>query len=176
MEMILKTEMNVLQREKRTSTVMTAENQKLREELERMNISHTKLKAEYEGLHSHTKELKTSLNNSQLELNRWQAQYDELKEQHQTIDITLTKLENHCELLARLKGNLEEENHHLLSQIQLLSHQNQKLLEQNMENKEQYHEEQKQYIDKLNALRRHKEKLEEKIMDQYRFYDPTPKK
>ncbi|KAM3851658.1 protein Daple isoform 2-T2 [Vipera latastei] len=166
----------ILQQEKRTSTTVTAENQKLKEELERMNISHTKLKAEYEGLHNHTKELKTSLNNSQLELNRWQARYDELKEQHQTMDITLTKLDNHCELLARLKGNLEEENHHLLSQIQLLSHQNQILLEQNMENKEQYHEEQKQYIDKLNDLRRHKEKLEEKIMDQYRFYDPTPKK
>ncbi|XP_039202882.1 protein Daple isoform X1 [Crotalus tigris] len=176
MEMILKTEKDVLQQEKRTSATVTAENQKLREELERMNNSHTKLKAEYEGLHIHTKELKTSLNNSQLELNRWQARYDELKEQHQTMDITLTKLDNHCELLGRLKGNLEEENHHLLSQIQLLSHQNQMLLEQNMENKEQYHEEQKQYIDKLNALRRHKEKLEEKIMDQYRFYDPTPKK
>ncbi|XP_015744366.1 protein Daple isoform X2 [Python bivittatus] len=176
MEMILKTEKDVLQQEKRTSTIVAAENQKLREELERMNISHTKLKAEYEGLHIHTKELKTSLNNSQLELNRWQARYDELKEQHQTMDITLTKLDNHCELLARLKGNLEEENHHLLSQIQLLSQQNQMLLEQNMENKEQYHEEQKQYIDKLNALRRHKEKLEEKIMDQYKFYDPAPKK
>lgn len=120
--------------------------------------------------------MKTSLNNSRLELNRWQARFDELKEQHQNMDISLTKLDNHCELLSRLKGNLEEENQHLLSQIQLLSQQNQMLLEQNIESKEQYHEEQKQYIDKLNALRRHKEKLEEKIMDQYKFYDPAPKK
>ncbi|XP_076013161.1 protein Daple-like [Genypterus blacodes] len=45
-----------------------------------------------------------------------------------------------------------------------------------MESKELYHQEQKLYIDKLNALRRQKEKLEEKIMDQYKFYDPTPKK
>lgn len=43
------------------------------------------------------------------------------------------------------QGNLEE-NHHLLSQIPLLSQQNQMLLEQNLENKEQYHEEQKQYM------------------------------
>ncbi|XP_062974032.1 protein Daple [Elgaria multicarinata webbii] len=176
LEMVLKTEKDFLQQEKRASTIATAENQKLREELERVNFLHSKLKVEYEGLHIHTKELKTSLNNSQLELNRWQAHYDELKEQHQNMDISLTKLDNHCELLARLKGNLEEENHHLLSQIQMLSQQNQMLLEQNMENKEQYHEEQKQYIDKLNALRRHKEKLEEKIMDQYKFYDPAPKK
>ncbi|XP_074724715.1 protein Daple isoform X1 [Strix uralensis] len=176
LEVVLKTEREVLQQERRSNAITTGENQKLREELDRVNFLHNQLKAEYEGLHSHTKELKTSLNNSQLELNRWQARYDELKEQHQSMDISLTKLDNHCELLSRLKGNLEEENHHLLSQIQMLSQQNQMLLEQNMENREQYHEEQKQYIDKLNALRRHKEKLEEKIMDQYKFYDPTPKK
>ncbi|KAL0582815.1 Protein Daple [Plecturocebus cupreus] len=66
-------------------------------------------------------ELKTSLNNAQLELNRWQVCLEELKEQHQAMNIWLTKLDNHCELLSRLKGNLEEENHHLLHQIQLLS-------------------------------------------------------
>ncbi|XP_060128252.1 protein Daple isoform X2 [Zootoca vivipara] len=176
LEMVLKTEKDVLQQEKRASAIVTAENQKLREELERANFLHSKLKTDYEGLHVHTKELKISLNSSQRELNRCQASYEELKEQYQTMDISFTKLDNHCELLARLKGNLEEENHHLLSQIQMLSQQNQMLLEQNMESKEQYHEEQKQYIDKLNALRRHKEKLEEKIMDQYKFYDPAPKK
>ncbi|XP_074852732.1 protein Daple isoform X2 [Carettochelys insculpta] len=176
LEIVLKNEREALQQERRTNAIATEENQKLREELDRVNFLHSQLKAEYEGLHAHTKELKTSLNNSQLELNRWQARYDELKEQNQSMDISLTKLDNHCELLTRLKGNLEEENHHLLSQIQMLSQQNQILLEQNMENKEQYHEEQKQYIDKLNTLRRHKEKLEEKIMDQYKFYDPAPKK
>ncbi|KAB1277985.1 Protein Daple [Camelus dromedarius] len=176
LEKFVKAEREALQQEQRTSAVAVSENQRLREELDRVNFLHRQLKGEYEELYAHTKELKTSLNNSQLELNRWQAQFDELKEQHQSMDISLTKLDNHCELLSRLKGNLEEENHHLLSQIQLLSQQNQMLLEQNMENKEQYHEEQKQYIDKLNALRRHKEKLEEKIMDQYKFYDPAPKK
>ena len=50
------------------------------------------------------------------------------------------------QLLTRLKGNLEEENHHLLSQIQMLSQQNQTLLERTMESKEHYHEEQKLYM------------------------------
>uniref|UniRef100_A0A8C6EXW3 Coiled-coil domain containing 88C n=1 Tax=Marmota marmota marmota TaxID=9994 RepID=A0A8C6EXW3_MARMA len=172
----LTSEREALQQERRTHTITMGENQKLQGELDRVTFLHHQLKGEYEALHAHTKELKTALNSSQLELSRWQARFDELKEQHQSMDLSLTKLDNHCELLSRLKGNLEEENHHLLSQIQLLSQQNQKLLEQNMESQEQYHEEQKQYIDKLNALRRHKEKLEEKIMDQYKFYDPAPKK
>ncbi|XP_061037155.1 protein Daple isoform X1 [Eubalaena glacialis] len=176
LEKVLNAEREALQQEQRTSAAAASENRRLQEELDRVNFLHHQLKAEYEELHTHTKELKTSLNSSQLELNRWQARCDELKEQHQGMDLSLTKLDTHCELLSRLKGNLEEENHHLLSQIQLLSQQNQMLLEQNLENKEQYHEEQKQYIDKLNALRRHKEKLEEKIMDQYKFYDPAPKK
>ncbi|KAG5857353.1 hypothetical protein ANANG_G00018570 [Anguilla anguilla] len=156
--------------------LILAENQSLRGEVDRVTQAHEQLTQECDRLQLQTKELKTSLNESQLELNRWQARYDQLKEQHQGLDLSLTKLDNHCELLTRLKGNLEEENHHLLSQIQMLSQQNQTLLERTMESKELYHEEQKQYIDKLNALRRQKEKLEEKIMDQYKFYDPAPKK
>ncbi|XP_045427890.1 protein Daple isoform X2 [Pipistrellus kuhlii] len=176
LEKVLTTEREALQQEQKTNAIATSENQRLRGELDRVSFLHQQLKGEYEELHAHTKELKTLLNNSQLEVNRWQARYDELKEEHQSMDLSLTKLDHHCELLSRLKGNLEEENHHLVSQIQMLNEQNQRLLEQNMENKDQYHEEQKQYIDKLNALQRQKEKLEEKIMDQYKFYDPAPKK
>ncbi|MBN3296131.1 DAPLE protein, partial [Amia calva] len=165
-----------LEMEIQKNSLILEENRSLKEQMDRLAQVHDQLRDEYSGLQLHTKELKTTLNSTQLELNRWQARYDLLKEQHQNLDISLTKLDNHCELLSRLKGNLEEENHHLMSQIQMLSQQNQSLLERTMESKELYHEEQKQYIDKLNALRRQKEKLEEKIMDQYKFYDPTPKK
>lgn len=64
----------------------------------RISFLHQQLKGEYEELHAHTKELKTSLNNSQLELSRWQVRFDELKEQHQSMDISLTKMDNHCEV------------------------------------------------------------------------------
>lgn len=165
-----------LQQEKKKNLQAAGENERLQEELGRLKFLHGELQGEYNNLHKHTKDMKSSLNNAQMELNRWQARFDELKEQHQTMDITLTKLDNRCELMSRLKRNLEEENHHLLSQIQMLNQQNQMLLESSMESKEHYYEEQKQYIDKLNDLRRQKEKLEEKIMDQYKFYDPAPKK
>lgn len=118
--------------------------------------------------------MKSLLNNSKLEQTRLEAEFSKLKEQYQQLDITSTKLNNQCELLSQLKGNLEEENRHLLDQIQTLMLQNRTLLEQNMESKDLFHVEQRQYIDKLNELRRQKEKLEEKIMDQYKFYDPSP--
>uniref|UniRef100_UPI00398F3554 protein Daple-like n=1 Tax=Pristiophorus japonicus TaxID=55135 RepID=UPI00398F3554 len=176
MDSALRAQREDLQRETKRSAAVAEENRQLQADLNRVGSMNAQLKEEYEGLQLHTKEFKSSLNTTELELARWQAQYHGLKEQHQNLDITHTKLDNHCELLTQLKGNLEEENHFLLSQVQVLNQQNQNLLERSMESKEHYHTEQKQYIDKLNSLRRQKEKLEEKIMDQYKFYEPTPKR
>ncbi|XP_048841005.1 protein Daple-like isoform X2 [Brienomyrus brachyistius] len=176
LEAALLQERESLGEEIRKNALVQGDNQNLRVEVERLTQTHSHLRQEYDILQQHLKELKTSMKETQLELNSWRTRYDQLKEQHQGLDISFTKLENQCELLTRLKGNLEEENHHLMGQIQVLGQRNQALLEQSIESKELYHEEQKQYIDKLNTLRRQKEKLEEKIMDQYRFYDPIPKK
>ncbi|KAI3367988.1 hypothetical protein L3Q82_026814, partial [Scortum barcoo] len=164
-----------LNQEIQKNRLLQQENLQLKTEVDRLTQSQSQQSEQCEGLQQRVNELKSSLSSSQLETSRLMAQYDSLMEQHQGLDLTMTKLDNHCELLSRLKGNLEEENHHLLSQINLLSQQNHTLLERSMESKELYHQEQKLYIDKLNALRRQKEKLEEKIMDQYKFYDPTPK-
>ncbi|XP_055096546.1 girdin isoform X6 [Symphalangus syndactylus] len=141
---------------------------------DRLNHTYSQLLKETEVLQTDHKNLKSLLNNSKLEQTRLEAEFSKLKEQYQQLDITSTKLNNQCELLSQLKGNLEEENRHLLDQIQTLMLQNRTLLEQNMESKDLFHVEQRQYIDKLNELRRQKEKLEEKIMDQYKFYDPSP--
>ncbi|XP_064133121.1 girdin isoform X10 [Loxodonta africana] len=146
---------------------------------DRLNHTYNQLLKETEVLQTDHKNLKSLLNNSKLEQTRLEAEFSKLKEQYQQLDITSTKLNNQCEfifkqLLSQLKGNLEEENRHLLDQIQTLMLQNRTLLEQNMESKDLFHVEQRQYIDKLNELRRQKEKLEEKIMDQYKFYDPSP--
>ncbi|XP_051885592.1 protein Daple-like [Pristis pectinata] len=172
----LRAQRESLQRESRRNAVITEENRQLKADVSRLHSMNGTLKEEYDRLQSVTKECRSSLNSTELELERWKAQYHELKEQHQNLDISQTKMGNHCELLTQLKSNLEEENHYLLNQVQSLNQQNQNLLERSMESKELYHEEQKQYIDRLNSLRRQKEKLEEKIMDQYKFYESTPKR
>ncbi|XP_071661728.1 girdin isoform X6 [Patagioenas fasciata] len=174
LEKVLKVEQEkMLQQNEKHETVAT-EYRKLRDDNERLAQTYSQLLRENEVLQTDHKNLKTLLNNSKLEQTRLEAEFSKLKEQYQQLDITSTKLNNQCELLSQLKGNLEEENRHLLDQIQTLMLQNRTLLEQNMESKDLFHVEQRQYIDKLNELRRQKEKLEEKIMDQYKFYEPSP--
>ncbi|KTF84899.1 hypothetical protein cypCar_00036882 [Cyprinus carpio] len=151
-----------------------AQYQRLSEEHHTLNSTHQQLLKDNELLQTDHKTLKSQLNTARLEQTRLEAEFSKLKEQYQQLDITSAKLTNQCELLSQLKGNLEEENRHLLDQIQTLMLQNRTLLEQTMESKDLFHVEQRQYIDKLNELRRQKEKLEEKIMDQYKFYDPSP--
>ncbi|XP_027862951.1 girdin isoform X3 [Xiphophorus couchianus] len=146
----------------------------LKEENDRLNTVYRLLMKDNESLQVDHKNIKSQLNSAKLEQTKLEAEFSKLKEQYQQLDITSTKLTNQCELLSQLKGNLEEENRHLLDQIQTLMLQNRTLLEQTMESKDLFHVEQRQYIDKLNELRRQKEKLEEKIMDQYKFFDPSP--
>ncbi|XP_006868074.1 PREDICTED: girdin isoform X2 [Chrysochloris asiatica] len=174
LEKMLKVEQEKIMLENKNHETVAAEYKKLCGENDRLNHTYSQLLKETEVLQTDHKNLKSLLNNSKLEQTRLEAEFSKLKEQYQQLDITSTKLNNQCELLSQLKGNLEEENRHLLDQIQTLMLQNRTLLEQNMESKDLFHVEQRQYIDKLNELRRQKEKLEEKIMDQYKFYEPSP--
>uniref|UniRef100_A0A3Q1LRJ9 Coiled-coil domain containing 88A n=2 Tax=Bos TaxID=9903 RepID=A0A3Q1LRJ9_BOVIN len=174
LEKTLKVEQEKMLLKNKNHETVAAEFKKLCGENDRLNHTYNQLLKETEVLQTDHKNLKSLLNNSKLEQTRLEAEFSKLKEQYQQLDITSTKLNNQCELLSQLKGNLEEENRHLLDQIQTLMLQNRTLLEQNMESKDLFHVEQRQYIDKLNELRRQKEKLEEKIMDQYKFYDPSP--
>ncbi|XP_009884316.1 PREDICTED: girdin isoform X1 [Charadrius vociferus] len=174
LEKVLKIEQEKMLQQNEKHENVAAEYKKLCDENERLTHTYSQLLRENEVLQTDHKNLKTLLNNFKLEQTRLEAEFSKLKEQYQQLDITSTKLNNQCELLSQLKGNLEEENRHLLDQIQTLMLQNRTLLEQNMESKDLFHVEQRQYIDKLNELRRQKEKLEEKIMDQYKFYEPSP--
>ncbi|XP_052007235.1 girdin isoform X2 [Xyrauchen texanus] len=174
LEKELKSEQEKMISENKSHQETAAEYHKLKEEHQTLNSTYHQLLKDNELLQTDHKALKSQLNTARLEQTRLEAEFSKVKEQYQQLDITSTKLTNQCELLSQLKGNLEEENRHLLDQIQTLMLQNRTLLEQTMESKDLFYVEQRQYIDKLNELRRQKEKLEEKIMDQYKFYDPSP--
>ncbi|RVE75720.1 hypothetical protein OJAV_G00001690 [Oryzias javanicus] len=161
-----------LEKEQHQSTA--AECGRLRDEKDWLNQVYCQLVKDNEALTADHKQLKSQMNEIKLEKTWLEADFSKLKTELQQLDITSTKLNNQCELLSQLKENLDEENRHLLNQIKTLMLQNRSLLEQNMESKDLFHVEERQYIDRLNDLRRQKEKLEEKIMDQYKFYEPSP--
>nr|XP_055069278.1 girdin isoform X6 [Misgurnus anguillicaudatus] len=173
-ERALREEQHKMQDEILTQRNTSAECHRLRDEKDWLNQTYQKLLVENEGLQAEHRDMKSQLNSSKLEQKQLESELFKLKEHNQHLDIVTIKLSNQCELLTQLKGNLEEENRHLLDQIQSVMLQNRTLLDQTMESKDLFHVEQRQYIDKLNELRRQKEKLEEKIMDQYKFYDPSP--
>ncbi|XP_053183082.1 girdin-like [Scomber japonicus] len=174
LEKALKEEQMRMALEKEQHRSTAAECCRLRDEKDWLNQTYRQLLYDNELLTVDHKQLKGQLNEAKLEHTWLEADFSKLKKEFQQLDITSTKLTNQCELLSQLKGNLEEENRHLLTQIETLMLQNRTLLEQTMESKDLFHVEERQYIDKLNDLRRQKEKLEEKIMDQYKFYEPSP--
>ncbi|XP_034450341.1 girdin-like isoform X4 [Hippoglossus hippoglossus] len=174
LERALREEQMRIALEKEQHKTTAAECCRLRDEKDWLNQTYRQLLSDNELLTTDHKQLKSQLNEAKLEHTWLEADFSKLKKEFQQLDITSTKLNNQCELLSQLKGNLEEENRHLLSQIETLMLQNRTLLEQTMESKDLFHVEERQYIDKLNDLRRQKEKLEEKIMDQYKFYEPSP--
>lgn len=67
----------------------------------RLSESQSQQAEQSKGLQQRLNELKSSLSSSQLEVSQCMAQYDSLMEQHQTLDLTMTKLDNHCEVSAR---------------------------------------------------------------------------
>lgn len=64
----------------------------------RLTESQLQQSEQSEGLQQRMNEVKSSLSSAQLEVNQWKAHYDSLKEQHQLLDINMTKLDNHCEV------------------------------------------------------------------------------
>ncbi|XP_057204958.1 coiled-coil domain containing 88A [Triplophysa rosa] len=116
--------------------------------------------------------LRAEMSAAQLERTKLEGDLNTLKEQNQQMDLNYVRLSSQYQLLTQLKANMEEENRHLVEQNQNLAKENKALLESSMESKDQHHNQQREYHDKLNELRREKQKLVEKIMDQYRVLEP----
>ena len=80
-------------------------------------------------------------------------------------------------MLLQMNQSLDTDRRTLMDHVSQLLSQYHELLTHSLEDKQHYHSEEKIFTDKLNDLKRQKEKLEEKIMEHYRKLDScSPKK
>ncbi|KAK5964785.1 hypothetical protein GCK32_000463 [Trichostrongylus colubriformis] len=121
-----------------------------------------------DGLGSEVRKLKLAEQAQRATVEDLMATVEEQSKSIQTKDIEIARLHNAIELLTEVNRVYEEESKNLGRQVETLLHYNRELQEKALSEKNEAHLEQKQFQDRLNALQRHKEKLEEKIMDQYR--------
>ncbi|XP_028314524.1 coiled-coil domain containing 88A isoform X2 [Gouania willdenowi] len=147
--------------------------ERLREDNERLQAQQKEWCVSQAELLAQGSVLRVELSGFQLEKTRLEGELSTLRETNQNLDVNSARLTSQYQLLTQLKGNMEEENRHLAEQNQSLLRENRALLEQSLERRDLHYSQQKEYQEKLSELRREKQKLVEKIMDQYRILDPS---
>ena len=171
-------ERDQLKMDKKTLSNLRSEHSRLKDDFRSLFTANERMKTEYCNLQTDYKSLKTENNQLKLRHTELQGKLGDVREQCTQLDVENTKVTNRCEVLHQLNLSLEEDRKSLMSQVSLLLSQYHDLLTQTLDDKEHYHEEEREYSDKVHNLRRQKEKLEEKIMEQYKRMDnsATPKK
>ncbi|XP_077588783.1 coiled-coil domain containing 88A [Stigmatopora nigra] len=169
----MKSEREAMQAEAHKRLERERELESLKEDGERLQGQQKELMASQAELLTQGSLLRGELSASLLERTRLEGELSLLREANQSLDLSNARLTNQYQLLTQLKGNTEEENRHLAEQNGSLLKENRALLEQSLERRDQHYSQQKEYQEKLSELRREKQKLVEKIMDQYRVLEPN---
>lgn len=163
--------------ESRNLTNLRAEHSKLKDDFRNLFTASDRLKNEYRNMQEEYRNLRSEVTQLKLRNTEISGEINTKIEIITSMELEINKTNQHCEMLIQMNKSLDADRRSLMDHVSQLLTQYHELLAHSLKDKQHYHEEEKMFADKVNALCRQKEKLEEKIMEHYKKLDNcTPKR
>ncbi|CAG5028404.1 unnamed protein product [Parnassius apollo] len=163
--------------ESRNLANLRAEHSKLKDDFRNLFTASDRLKNEYRNMQEEYRNLRSEVTQLKLKNTEMSGEINTKTEIITSMELEISKTNQHCEMLIQMNKSLDADRRSLMDHVSQLLTQYHELLAHSLKDKQHYHEEEKMFADKVNALCRQKEKLEEKIMEHYKKLDNcTPKR
>ncbi|XP_013192800.2 protein Daple [Amyelois transitella] len=157
--------------ESRNLTNLRAEHSKLKDDFRNLFTASDRLKNEYRNMQEEYRNLRSEVTQLKLRNTEMSGDINTKLEIITSMELEINKTNQHCEMLVQMNKSLDADRRSLMDHVSQLLTQYHELLAHSLKDKQHYHEEEKMFADKVNALCRQKEKLEEKIMEHYKKLD-----
>lgn len=157
--------------ESRNLTNLRAEHSKLKDDFRNLFTASDRLKNEYRNMQEEYRNLRSEVTQLKLRNTEMSGEINTKLEIITSMELEINKTNQHCEMLVQMNKSLDADRRSLMDHVSQLLTQYHELLAHSLKDKQHYHEEEKMFADKVNALCRQKEKLEEKIMEHYKKLD-----
>ncbi|PZC72236.1 hypothetical protein B5X24_HaOG211677 [Helicoverpa armigera] len=157
--------------ESRNLVNLRAEHSKLKDDFRNLFTASDRLKNEYRNMQEEYRNLRSEVTQLKLRNTEISGEINTKIEIITSMELEINKTNQHCEMLIQMNKSLDADRRSLMDHVSQLLTQYHELLAHSLKDKQHYHEEEKMFADKVNALCRQKEKLEEKIMEHYKKLD-----
>lgn len=152
-------------------TNLRAEHSKLKDDFRNLFIASDRLRNEYRNMQEEYRNLRKEVMQLKLRNTEISGDINTKLEIITSMELEINKTNQQCEMLIQMNRSLDSDRRSLMDHVSQLLTQYHEVFAHSLKDKQQYHEEEKMFADKLNALSRQKEKLEEKIMEHYKKLD-----
>lgn len=167
----LEKERESLKVESRNLINLRAEHSKLKDDFRNLFTASDRLKNEYRNMQEEYRNLRSEVAQLKLRNTEMSGEINTKVEVITSMELEINKTNQHCEMLIQMNKSLDSDRRSLMDHVSQLLTQYHELLAHSLKDKQHYHDEEKMFADRVNALCRQKEKLEEKIMEHYKKLD-----